>query len=89
MLDELETPHRKSSKKSTPQKADHKHEYVVVFMMSRIRRFNGTITDVKYRFDLPPICIDCGHTVKRRWGQKFVELEVDFTEYHRLSKERS
>lgn len=85
MFDETETPYRKSTKKPTPQKADHPHEYVTIFAMSPIRRFNGTISKEKYKFSMKPTCIRCGHTVPRR--KSSLEVEVTPQEYARIKQE--
>lgn len=84
---EQETRHVKKAVKDTPPKADHKHEYVRAFTMSRIRRFDGSVTEEKYKFSLPPECIECGFQKPRARGIKCTEVEVTFREYKRLKEE--
>lgn len=81
-----ETPYVKSSQKVTPPKANHKHEYFRYVTWNRIRRFNGTITEEKYKFSLPAMCIDCGH-IHRKAYSTAVEIEVSVKEYNKLSRE--
>lgn len=91
MLDELETRYRKSRKKPPPPKTDHKHEYLIIFTMRSIRRFNGTMSERKYKFALPPYCVECGHTVKMSQGMKrnAIEIEVTPEEFVKIQKERA
>lgn len=84
---EQETPHVKGSQKATPPKADHKHEYFRTIAWNYIRRFNGTVSDTKYKFSLPATCIDCGH-VNRKAYSTAVEIEVTPKEYRKLSEGR-
>lgn len=82
---EEETPYVKGSQKTAPPKSDHKHEYFKIITWNRIRRFNGTITDVKYKFSLPATCIDCGH-VNRKAYSSAIEIEVTPKEYRKIKE---
>lgn len=84
---EVATPYYKGSQKTTPPKADHKHEYVIVFCKQRIRRFDDTITTEKYTFPLPPECIDCGH-VNNGVRKQAVWIEVTPQEWRKMHDER-
>lgn len=83
-----DTPYVKTSQKPTPPKADHKHEYVRVVMWNRIRRFDGTITEQKYKFYIPDTCIECGHSPRGRRKKHAVEVEVTPREFHRIEATR-
>lgn len=83
VLLEEETPYVKSSRKPTPPKANHKHEYFRYVAWNRIRRFDGSITTEKYKFSLPAMCIDCGH-IHRKAYSTAVEIEVSPKEFRRL-----
>lgn len=82
---EVETRHVKRSKKEAPTKTDHKHEYIRVFCWSKIRRFDGTLTEERYKLYLYPKCIDCG-AVKTRHATNVTEVEVSVQEYKELSE---
>jgi hypothetical protein len=87
MLGEIDTKYQKTSQKSTPIKADHKHEYISPFAMMHIRRFDGTITKDKYKFSIRPKCVICGHTPRRVGKNRVViEVEVSPKEYRQLKK---
>ena len=88
MLGEVDTAYRKTKKKSSPQKATHKHAYLVIFTMNHIRRFDGSISKETYKFSLPPECVDCGHVVRRtkRMAREIVEVEVSPSEFAKIKK---
>ena len=77
MYDENPTPYVKPSRKVTPPKADHAHEYVRPFTVVATSRGNT------YRLFLPVSCVVCG-AVKRRGARDVVEVEVSLSEYRRL-----
>lgn len=83
---EQETKHVKGSQKTTPPKADHKHEYYRIITFNRIRRFDGTITTEKYKFHLPTRCIDCGHRNSNAYHTA-IEVEVSVREFKKLERE--
>ena len=84
MYDENPTPYVKPSRKATPPKADHTHEYVRPFTMVYLRRFDGTLlTADKHKLYLPVSCVVCGAT-KRRGARNVVEVEISFSEYRSL-----
>lgn len=82
---EQETRYIKAADKTVPAKADHLHEYVRPYAMNYLRRFDGSISERKYKFTLVPRCIECGHT--RRMNKTAVEVEVSVKEYHRIKSE--
>ena len=77
MYDETPTPYVKPSRKATPPKADHTHEYVRPFTV--VATFRGNT----YRLFLPVACVVCGWT-KRRGARDVVEIEISFSEYRSL-----
>jgi hypothetical protein len=85
MDDEQDVRYVKGSQKTPPTKADHKHEYIRPFAMLRLRRFDGTVTEEKYKSYLRASCVECGY-VRRTWNHDALEVEVSPEEYRRLRK---
>ena len=81
MYSENDTPYVKGSTRTTPSKADHKHEYVraVTYMHAR---FDGYVSAEKYRFTAPDECIICGHRSRKRTAA--VEVEVSPAEFRKI-----
>lgn len=88
MDDYTETPYMKPSQREVPKKADHKHEYIRPFYMNRFRRFDGSITEEKYKFELPVQCVICGAVKKRAKPGTYIEVEVSVQEGHKLRDEQ-
>ena len=82
MYGENDTPYVKGSTRSTPKKSDHRHEYVRAVTYMRIVRFNGGLSDEKYRFAAPDECIICGHRSRKR--TEAVEVEVSPVEFRKI-----
>lgn len=86
---ERETPYVKSSRKVSPPKTDHRHEYIRPVTHNRIRRFDGSVSTEKYEFSLNARCIDCGH-VNRKAYSKATKIELSVREYKKLeAKEKN
>lgn len=85
-IDPLEatTRYRKAAQKRTPPKADHKHEYFVLFATMVARLSTGFMAGKTWRFYLRPTCIDCGHQKRRTRTMKFVEIEITPAEWKKL-----
>lgn len=75
-----DTPHTKGSTATPPPKADHKHEYIRPFYMARIRRFDGTISENSYKFELSVVCTVCDHVKRRARSGTYTEVEVSMKE---------
>ena len=86
MYDENDTRYVKTSRKVTPPKADHKHEYVRAVTYMYIRRFDGSVTEDKHRFTAPDVCVECGHRSRSR--TEAVEVEVSPAEYLKIKNNR-
>lgn len=84
---ELDTRYVKASTKTPPKKARHHHEYAIIFKMSRIVRFDGSVSSEYYPFELPPTCVDCGHE-KRSARKIAVRIEVPIREFDKLREAR-
>ena len=82
MFDEQDTRHKKTAVRKTVKKADHQHEYVRPFYMNRIRRFDGTVTEEKYKILCKTVCIQCGFS-PRRWKGDAMEVEISVREGHK------
>lgn len=82
MYGENDTPYVKGSTRTTPSKADHRHEYVRAVTYMRVRRFDGSVSAEKYRFTAPDECIICGHRSRRR--TEAVEVEVSPVEFRKI-----
>lgn len=83
MYGENDTPYVKTSRKITPTKADHRHEYVRAVTYMRIVRSNGALSAEKYRFTAPDECIICGHRYVGR-NPNAVEVEVSPAEFRKI-----
>ena len=86
---EIPTRYVKPSRKATPAKADHAHEYVRVVTWNRIRRFNGSVSAEKYKFALPVACLVCGYVKRRVRNPEAVEVEVSPQEFQQIERERA
>ena len=86
---EIPTRYVKPSRRATPVKADHAHEYVRVVTWNRIRRFDGSVSVEKYKFDLPVACLVCGHVKRRARNSEAVEVEVSLQEFQQIKSERA
>ena len=85
--DDKTTPHKKKAQPKPAKKADHEHEYIRFYMMARLQRFDGSVTEKKYKFTLPDECIDCGHASRCR-RKDSVELEVSIREFRQMKTAR-
>lgn len=88
LTDYGDTPHVKASQTKTPTKANHKHEYIRPFYMNYIRRFDGSVSEKKHKFDLPVECVECGAVKKRARTGTYTEVEVSVREGHKMRDER-
>lgn len=84
MFDEDDTKYVKRSSKKTPPKANHRHEYFRYVTWVRIVRFDGSISDERYKRAGKITCIDCGHIRRYRGGVVFEEIEVSLKEFKQL-----
>lgn len=78
--------HYKGSKsEGSPPKSKHHHDYIVPFTMTRIPRFDGSITDDEYPVHLKPYCVECGKIRRRASTYKdALMVEVGHSEFKRL-----
>ena len=86
---EIPTRYVKPSRKATPAKADHAHEYVRVVTWNRVQRFGGSVSVEKHKFVLPVACLVCGHVKLRVRNLEVVEVEVSLQEFQQIKSERA
>lgn len=84
--DEQNTRYVKGSQRSTPKKADHEHEYIQVVTWQYIRYGDGTVSERKHRFSLPPECVVCGATKRLSRRLACVEVEVTWAEFNTIKR---
>lgn len=79
-----DTKYVKPSSKKTPPKANHRHEYFRYVTWARIVRFDGSISDERYKRGGKITCIDCGNIRRYKGRVDFEEIEVSVKEFKQL-----